>query len=479
METLKEKTAKGMFWGGMNNVVQQIIGLVFGIILGRLLCPDDYGLIAMIMVISLIATALQNSGFSVGLINIKQPTHKDYNAVFWFNILMGGSLYLLLVACAPLIAWYYNEPRLTSLCRYAFLTVVMSSMGTAQSAYLTKNMKVKEMAKTGMTAVLVSSIVGVSMAYFGMGYWALASQSIVFIGMNSLLLWVFSDWRPTFEFDFSPIKRMFRFSVKMLATNIINHVNNNVLNILLGKYYSTTATGYYNQAYQWNFKLFSLVQGMLYQVTQPMLVSLREEPGRQLNALRKLIRFTAFLSFPLLLGFGLVSTEFISVTITDKWLPAAKLIKILCVGGAVMPLHTALSYMVITKGRSDINFWCTIGLGLVEMMIMITIWQLGITTMVVAYTSINVVWVLVWHFFVRRLTGYSLLHLLMDTVPFALAAFGVMALCYVATMSITNNWLLLAARIPMAVVLYFAVMKMARVKILDECLQFAKRKVKH
>ena len=387
-----------MFWGGMNNVVQQIIGLVFGIILGRLLCPDDYGLIAMIMVISLIATALQNSGFSVGLINIKQPTHKDYNAVFWFNILMGGSLYLLLVACAPLIAWYYNEPRLTSLCRYAFLTVVMSSMGTAQSAYLTKNMKVKEMAKTGMTAVLVSSIVGVSMAYFGMGYWALASQSIVFIGMNSLLLWVFSDWRPTFEFDFSPIKRMFRFSVKMLATNIINHVNNNVLNILLGKYYSTTATGYYNQAYQWNFKLFSLVQGMLYQVTQPMLVSLREEPGRQLNALRKLMRFTAFLSFPLLLGFGLVSTEFISVTITDKWLPAAKLIKILCVGGAVMPLHTALSYMVITKGRSDINFWCTIGLGLVEMLIMITIWQLGITTMVVAYTSINVVWVLVWHF---------------------------------------------------------------------------------
>ena len=375
METLKEK-----------------IGLVFGIILGRLLCPDDYGLIAMIMVISLIATALQNSGFSVGLINIKQPTHKDYNAVFWFNILMGGSLYLLLVACAPLIAWYYNEPRLTSLCRYAFLTVVMSSMGTAQSAYLTKNMKVKEMAKTGMTAVLVSSIVGVIMAYFGMGYWALASQSIVFIGMNSLLLWVFSDWRPTLEFDFSPIKRMFRFSVKMLATNIINHVNNNVLNILLGKYYSTTATGYYNQAYQWNFKLFSLVQGMLYQVTQPMLVSLREEPGRQLNALRKLIRFTAFLSFPLLLGFGLVSTEFISVTITDKWLPAAKLIKILCVGGAVMPLHTALSYMVITKGRSDINFWCTIGLGLVEMLIMITIWQLGITTMVVAYTSINVAW---------------------------------------------------------------------------------------
>ena len=462
-----------MFWGGMNNVVQQFIGLVFGIILGRLLTPDDYGLIAMIMVISLIATALQNSGFSVGLINIKSPTHKDYNAVFWFNIIMAGSLYLILVAAAPLIAWYYGEPRLTPLCRYAFLTIVMSGLGTAQAAYLTKNMRVKEMAKTGMTAVLVSSIVGATMAFMGMSYWSLATQSIVFIGVNSLLLWHFSDWRPTLELDFTPIRSMFRFSVKMLATNIINHVNNNVLNILLGKYYSTAATGYYNQAYQWNFKLFSLVQGMLYQVTQPMLVSLKEEPGRQLNALRKLMRFTAFMSFPLLLGFGLVADEFITLTITAKWLPAARLIKILCIGGAVMPLHTALSYMVITKGRSDINFWCTIMLGIVEMLIMATIWQWGITVMVAAYTAINVAWVLVWHFFVRRLTGYSLLHLLMDTVPFALASLGVMAVCHLATMNITASWALLLIRVPMAMVMYFVVMKAARVRILDECMAFA------
>lgn len=114
---LKEKTAKGMFWGGMNNLVQQAIGMVFGIILGRLLNPDDYGLLAMIMVVSLIATALQNSGFTVGIINIKQPTHKDFNAVFWFNIIMATGLYILLFALSPLIADYYNEPRLVALCR--------------------------------------------------------------------------------------------------------------------------------------------------------------------------------------------------------------------------------------------------------------------------------------------------------------------------------------------------------------------------
>lgn len=475
---LKEKTAKGMFWGGMNNLVQQAIGMVFGIILGRLLSPDDYGLLAMIMVVALIATALQNSGFTVGIINIKSPTHKDFNSVFWFNILMATGLYVILFALAPLIADYYDEPRLTSLCRYSFLSIILSGIGTAQAAYLTKSMQVKSMAKTGMAAVILSSVTGVTMAYIGFGYWSLATQSLVFIGVNSLLLWHYSDWRPTFSFDFSPIRRMFRFSVKILATNIINHANNNILNILLGKYFSTAATGYYNQAYQWNSKLFSLVQGMVLQVVQPMLVSLRDEPSRQLNALRKMVRFTAFITCPLLLGFGMVAHEFITITITAKWLPAADLIQILCYGGAVLPLHTILSYSVISKGRSDINFWCTISLGLAELLIMVMIWPWGIKTMVVAYTLINILWLFVWHFFVRRLTGYRLWHLIIDVAPFAIISFVVMTICSVATASITNQPLLLTVRILMSASLYFIIMKILHVGILNECIAFVKSKFK-
>lgn len=474
---LKEKTAKGMFWGGMNNLVQQAIGMVFGIILGRLLNPDDYGLLAMIMVVSLIATALQNSGFTVGIINIKQPTHKDFNAVFWFNIIMATGLYILLFALSPLIADYYNEPRIVALCRYSFLSIILSGLGTAQAAYLTKNMQVKAMAKTGMTAIVLSSITGVTMAYLGHGYWSLATQSLVFIGVNSLLLWHYSDWRPTLAWDFSPIRSMFRFSVKILATNIINHANNNILNILLGKYFSPAATGYYNQAYQWNFKLFSLVQGMVLQVVQPMLVSLRDEPSRQLSALRKMVRFTAFITCPLLLGFGMVAHEFISITITDKWLPAADLIQILCYGGAVLPLHTILSYSVISKGRSDINFWCTISLGLAELIIMVLIWPWGIKTMVVAYTIINILWLFVWHFFVHRLTGYRLWHLIIDVTPFALISFMVMTICSLVTASISNQPLLLAVRIVLSASIYFAIMKILHVRILNECIVFIKSKL--
>ena len=172
MESLKDKTAKGLFWGGMNNGVQQLLGLAFGIILGRLLDPSDYGMTAMLAVFSVIANELQSSGFKTGLINLREPKHEDYNAVFWFNIVAGVVLYVALWFAAPLIADYYHEQKLIPLSRYVFLGFVFSSFGMAQSAYLTKQMQIKQIAKCGMTATLSSSLVSVAMAAMGFGYWA-------------------------------------------------------------------------------------------------------------------------------------------------------------------------------------------------------------------------------------------------------------------------------------------------------------------
>ena len=188
-ETLKEKTAKGLFWGAMNNGAMQVIGLVFGIVLGRLLTPSDYGMIAMITVFSLISTALQNSGFITAITNLKKPTDNDYNSVFWFNITVGFSLYVILFFSAPLIAAYYHTPALTPLCRYAFLSILFASLSTAQSAYLFKNMMVKQRAQSGIIATLSSSIVGVLMAFLDMSYWALATQTIIYNIVSPALWW--------------------------------------------------------------------------------------------------------------------------------------------------------------------------------------------------------------------------------------------------------------------------------------------------
>lgn len=477
MESLKEKTAKGILWGGMNNFIQQALGLCFGIMLGRLLSPDDYGMIAMISIFPQLAITLQNSGFTVALTNISRPEHRDYNSVFWFNVIVGTAMYVILFFCAPLIADYYHTDRLIPLCRYAFLNILFASFATAQSAYLFKNLMVKQQAKAGMTAVLCSNVVGVTMAFSGMGYWSLATQGLVFVGVNTVLLWRCSPWRPSWRIDFGPVRRMFRFSVKVLATGILNNVNNNVLNILLGRYFSPYATGCYNQAYQWDNKCYYLVQGTVQQVTQPVLANLSGQSSRRLGAMRKMVRLISFVSFPLLFGLGLVAKEFIVLAITDKWLFSAGLMQILCISGAVMPLHTFLSNVVLSCGRSGINLWCTCGLGLASIVLMVCIWPLGIRSMVVGYTLLNLSWVFVWQFFVRRLTGYGFAMFMRDTLPFALAALGVMCATYLATASIHSLALLLAARVAMAAVLYYSVMRVARVHILAECQQFIVNKL--
>ena len=476
MSTLKEKTAQGLLWGGLNSGIQQLVGLAFGIILGRLLSPSDYGMMAMISIFSLVATALQDSGFRTALTNIEHPKDEDYNSVFWFNIIMASSLYLILFFAAPLIGEYYHTPRVVPLCRYAFLSIVIASFGTAQSAYLFKHLRAKQQAEAGALAVILSGLTGVGMAFAGMAYWSLATQGLVYVGINTLLQWHFSPWRPSIHgITFAPVRRMFRFSCKILATTIMTHVNNNVLNILLGHYFTPRDTGNYNQAYQWNTKCYSLVQSMVAQVAQPVLVSLNGEEGRQKDVFRKMMRFTAFITFPLLFGFGLVAKEFIVTAIGEKWLASAQLIQILCVSGATMPLSTLFSNMIISKGRSGTFFWCTFTLGLVQIATMVLIWPMGIRSMVIAYTILNTSWLLVWLFFVRRLIGYDYWMFFCDVMPFALAAAGVMGVAYIATMPLSNLIALLISRFIIAVVLYYVVMKIARVKILAECERFVKR----
>ena len=463
-------------WGGLNSGIQQLVGLAFGIVLGRLLSPSDYGMMAMISIFSLVATALQDSGFRTALTNIEHPKHEDYNSVFWFNIIMASSLYAILFLAAPLIGEYYHTPRVVPLCRYAFLSIVIASFGTAQSAYLFKHLRAKQQAEAGALAVILSSLTGVGMAFAGMAYWSLATQGLVYVGINTLLQWHFSPWRPSIHgITFAPVRRMFRFSCKILATTIMTHVNNNVLNILLGHYFTPRDTGNYNQAYQWNTKCYSLVQSMVAQVAQPVLVSLNGEEGRQKDVFRKMMRFTAFITFPLLFGFGLVAKEFIVTAIGEKWFASAQLIQILCISGATMPLSTLFSNMIISKGRSGTFFWCTFTLGLVQIATMVLIWPMGIRSMVIAYTILNTSWLLVWLFFVRRLIGYDYWMFFCDVMPFALAAAGVMGVAYIATMPLSNLIALLISRFIIAVVLYYVVMKIARVKILAECERFVKR----
>lgn len=456
--SLKEKTAKGLLWGGLSNGAQQLLNLFFGIFLARLLTPEDYGMVGMLSIFSLIAGSLQESGFTAALANKREVSHKDYNAVFWFSTGLSACLYLILFFCAPLIARFYQRPELTALARYSFLGFFVASLGIAHSAYLFRNLMVKQKALSVTIGLMASGTVGVTMAWLGFAYWGIATQSIVYVGVINLCYWCFSPWRPSLSFDLSPLKGMIAFSSKLLVTNIFNHINNNIFSVILGKFYSGQEVGYFTQANKWNYMGHSLISGTVNSVAQPVLSSLSNDRGRQQRAFRKMLRFTAFLSFPSMLGLSLIAPELITITITDKWLSSAAILQILCIGGAFIPVVNLYSNLIISKGRSDVYLWNTVCLSMVQLGVMLLLYPYGIHTMVQVYVGINIGWLLVWHWFVWREIQLSLWLALKDVLPFAVIAAGVMAVTFYATSGIQNLYLLMAAKIVMAAILYSAIL---------------------
>lgn len=477
MENLKEKTAKGLMWGAINNGTMQVLNLLIGIIVLRQLTPDDTGLVGMLAIFTAIAGNLQSSGFSTALINEKQPTAQQYNSVFWFNILMGGLLYVLLFMSAPLIAWFFHQPRLTDLSRFLFLSFFISSFGISTNAYMVKNMMNREITIINLTALVISGSTAIVMALNDMAYWSLAWQQVVNSAILILGRFYYVKWKPSLLFTFDYIRQTFSFSMKILVTMIVNTVNQNLLTVIFGRLFrDARVVGNFFQAYKWDSMAFQTVGGMVGQVAQPVLVSVREEKEREQQVFRKMLRFTAFLSFPALFGLALVAREFILCTIGYEWIECIPLLQILCISGAFMPIYTLYQNLVISHGRSDINMWLNIGQIVLQLCIILLFYRQGITIMVIAYTIFNILWLGAWMPSAKRIIGLRFLNVLKDIVPFMLCGALVMVATYFATIAISNIYLLLVVRVLIAAALYYGIMRLLNVVILRECMQFILKK---
>ena len=478
MSSLKEKTAKGLLWGGINNGFQQLLNLSFGIILGRILSPSDYGMIGMLTIFSLIASSLQESGFTAALANRKERRPEDFTAVFWFNFGMGICTYIVLFFAAPYIADFYETPELTALARYSFLGFVIASLGTAHSAWLFCNLKVKQKALVQLTSLTLSGITGITLALCGMSYWGLATQSIVYVSSNSILYWLFSGWQPTLHFSITPLKEMIGFSSRILFTNIANQINNNILSVILGKFYSEREVGLFNQANKWTFMGYTTIQGMISSIAQPVLHDVVSDRERQSHIFRKMLRFTAFVSFPCLFGLSLISTEFITIAITDKWIESAHLLQLLCIGGSLVPIHSLYTSLLISKGKSNLYMWNTILLGCGQLLSAVIFYPYGLKIMMISYVCVTIAWTGVWHYFVQREINLSVIDALKDMLPFAITAAGCMFIAGWIASYTSNIYLSLFAKIAIASSLYILLMKISGESTFNEAIEYFQKKKK-
>nr|WP_325289384.1 lipopolysaccharide biosynthesis protein [uncultured Bacteroides sp.] len=470
--TLKEKTAKGLFWGGFSNGMQQVLNLVFGIFLGRLLDRSDYGMVGLLTIFSAVAAALQEGGFISALTNRKNATHRDYNAVFWFSLLCSVTFYIILFLCAPLIARFFSIAELVPLSRVLFLGFVISSLSIAPRACLFKNLKIRETTVISLTALAVSGVVGITLAANGFAYWGLAFQSLSFVTMVTLLNFYFSRWRPSLHIDFRPIREMIGFSSKLLVTNLFTILNNNLFSVVLGKFYSPKEVGDFTQANKWNGMGHTLITNMINGIAQPVFTSIADDRERQLNVFRKLLRFTAFVSFPAMFGLSLVSKELIVITITEKWLSSAAILQLLCVWGAFIPITSLFSNLVISRGHSSVYMWNTICLSLLQLVAACAMYPFGLEWMLRVFVAIHIGWLFVWLWFVHREIGLTLKHLLKDISPYLFLSALLTVSAHYLTRSIGNLYLSMAVKVVGVAAVYALVLWKLQSVTFRESVQF-------
>ncbi len=476
MDNLKEKTAHSIFWSAINNGAVQVLNIVIGIFLARLLSQADYGIVGVLSIFTLLAGNIQSSGFTQALINLKNPSNRDYNSVFWFNITASFILYGILFFCATIIADFFRQPCLIPLSRFIFLGFVIAAFGITPNGYMVKNMMNREIAIVNFAAMVISGCVGVFLAFRQMAYWSLAWQQIIYILVLNLGRFYYVKWRPSLHIDFTPVRQMFSFSVKILLTSIITTLSNNILTFIFGRIFPIKTVGNYTQANKWSVMASTFVTGTLAQIAQTVLVQTADEKEREKRVFRKMTRFTAFISFPALLGLALISHELILVTITDKWLQAVPMMQILCVGAAFVPFYTLFQNLAISNKRSDIYLWCTVSQIVVQIALVLLLRSEGVLAIILSYSVVNVIWVIVWLFATRSLISLSVLNFLADIFPYLLVTVVSLAVTWAVTSWILAPSLLLISRIVIAAGLYCLLMALFRIDIFNEAIGYFRSK---
>ena len=353
-DSLKSKTVKGVVWSSIERFSTQGVQFLIMIIMARLLTPKDYGLIGMLAIFLAVAQSLIDSGFSQALIRKQDRTDVDNSTVFYFNIVVSSALYLILFIAAPFVADFYNQPELTSVMRVVCLGVILNSLAVVQRALLTVRIDFKTQAKASLSAAVISGCIGIVLAYCGFGVWSLVVQQLLNLSVNTLLLWIFSKWRPIAVFSWKSFHELFAFGSKLLASGLLDTLYRNIYPIVIGKLFSASSLGHYTRAHQFSEFPSSNVTGIIQRVTYPILCGIQDETERLEAVYRKFLKLSAFIIFPLMIGMSAVARPFIDIVLGTQWGFCGQLLQIICFAMMWYPIHAINLNLLQVKGRSDL-----------------------------------------------------------------------------------------------------------------------------
>lgn len=440
-ESLTSKTKRAVLWSSIDRFGSQGVQFIFGIILARLLSPNDYGVIAMPLVFLALAQCFIDSGFANALIRKQGVTEEDLSTTFYFNVIVGVVCYCLLYAISPLVASFYNMSILNDLLKVTSLTIIFNTLSIVQQTILTRKIDFKTQTIVSFSSQLVTGFIGLYMALNGYGVWALVAQQTGGALLRTILLWIFGRWYPKTKWSYTSFKYLWNFGSKLLTSNIIYTLYSNIYPIVIGKVYNPTDLGNYTRAQ--NFSQFpsASLTGVLQRVTFPILSSIQNDEERLVKNYRRVLGVSVFIIFPLMLGLSAVANPFIRLVLGDEWLGAIPLLQILSFNMMWYPVHSINLNMFSIKGRTDINLKLEILNKCIGIPILVVFIPLGVKWLVLSSVIIALLTLLLNMFYISKMNFIDMKKQILDLVPVTMCSMLMWAIVIVVCSYISNSFL--------------------------------------
>lgn len=411
-----------LLWRFAERCGAQGVSFVVSIILARLLMPEDYGTIALVTVFTSILNVFVSSGFGTALIQKKDSDDLDFSTVFFFNIVACMVLYAGLFAASPLIAAFYKAPQLTAVVRVLGLTVVISGVKNIQHAYVSKNMQFKRFFFATLGGTIGAAGIGIVMAYYGFGVWALVAQYIFNALVDTTILWLTVKWRPKWMFSFERLKSLFGFGWKLLVSALLDTVYNDLRQLIIGKMYTTGDLAQYNRGKQFPSLIVMNINASINSVLLPTMSKAQDDPMRVKGMTRKAIKISTYIMAPMMMGLVFIGEPLVRLILTEKWLGCVPFMQIFCVTYLFMPIHTANLNAIQAMGRSDLFLKLEIVKKIVGLVVLLSTMWFGVMAMAYSLLFTSVLSQIINSWPNKKLLNYGYLEQLKDILPGILLA---------------------------------------------------------
>ena len=414
---LIDQVAKGVAWSTAEKVCSMLLQMVVSIVVARLLVPEDFGVMAIMTFFTAVALVVVDSGFSQTLLRKESPTNDDYKSVFVFNLVVSVALYVLFVAVSPLLARYYNLAIISEIAPVLFLLLPLNALGIIQNTKLSREFRFGLLSRINFVASLIAGVVAIAIAVCGGGVWALVAQRLSVVVVKSLLLWWRGGWRGEGRFNSSAWCDMAPFSFRLMSTDMVAAIYNNVAQLFIGKIYSADTLGYFNQAQKIKDLPVQSAVLSVQMVTYPALAKIKDDAEKFAESFRKVLLINIFVMAPVAVGMSTVARPLFEVLLGERWLPTVPYFEVIALVGVFYPLSMAAYNVLKVHSNGAIIF----RLELLKKAIMTAVLALTIphSTMAIAYglVAMSVIEFLVNFVATRRYTLLSWWDMLKTILP--------------------------------------------------------------